>query len=199
MNRSKLLVTLLGVSLGYFVGISQLYGQKAAAAPSTPTVNVKVINTESEPVKVAGTVNVGNSLDGPLKVRDADNGQQPFQRSAPLSLSVGTSLSFLGAFAVPAGKRLVIESVSVRVDLDSADSPDSIGLQTTAAGFNNLHYILVSKQGSSSNGRSTYVGTHSFRVYADPETVIGLLVARNNSGATAIATLTVSGYLVDVP
>jgi hypothetical protein len=77
-----------------------IQGQKSEAA--IPTADVRVVNTASEPVPVAGTVNVGNLGNDPLPVRDVDR-------------STRLPVHFNDSYTVPDGKRLVIEYVSLNV------------------------------------------------------------------------------------
>jgi len=87
-------------------------GQKSDAGPPTP--EVKVVNTTSEPVPVAGTVNVGNLGTNPIPVRDVD-------------ISARLPVHFNESYTVPNGRRLVIEYISIDVATSAM-----CGLMTTA-------------------------------------------------------------------
>src|SRR5215204_2021169 len=78
-------------------------GQKSDAAPMPPTLDVKVINSSSEPVPVMGTVTVGNLGASPLPVRDVDR-------------PTGLPVIFNESYTVPDGKRLVIEYISMGIE-----------------------------------------------------------------------------------
>ena len=163
----KSLITLIGLlSLMTIVTVvlphtSYGSGGTGSSAPTTQTQNVKVVNSNSEPVPVqaaqSGTWNVGingtpnvnvsnmptvgiNSaantvkIDSanPLSARDADNpAKQPFHVGANLSVLDG-NITATAAFDVPAGKRAVIEDVSVLTLLQPGQRP-LILLSTIAA------------------------------------------------------------------
>jgi hypothetical protein len=120
--------------------------QKSDAAPPPPTLDVKVVNAASEPVPVSGTVNIGNLGVDPLPVRDLNN---PARQ--PVFLN--------GSYTVPAGKRLVIEYVSLAIEaptqcqaliaaVSSSGSllhvyhPTFVGVALPGPGITSYRYVL---------------------------------------------------------
>ena len=77
-------------------------GQKSNIAPNPPTLNVEVVNAPSEPVPVAGTININNLSTDPIPVRDVD-------------ISARLPVQFNELYTVPSGRRLVIEYISIDV------------------------------------------------------------------------------------
>jgi hypothetical protein len=122
-------------------------------------------------------------------VRDVDNpARQPFQKA----LFGGDS------FVAPAGKRLVIEYVSVR---GSGAANDGNGfmqadISTTTNGEFASHRIPLTQDRVQDT--HFYEGAESTRIYADPGTPVQFSVAfQSTTGLFSRAT--VSGYLVDLP
>jgi hypothetical protein len=102
---------------------AQVKTTSTTTSPTTPlSAPVTVVNTTANPVPVAGTVNVGGTLDvrisdnsatNPLQVHDVDNAPRTaFAQTKRLSFNP-SDRAILGNFDVPAGKRLIIESFSI--------------------------------------------------------------------------------------
>ena len=176
-------------------------GQKPTPIP--PAQNVNVVNT---PLPVTGTVSVANLGSNPLPVRDVDNpARQPFTfRSAGLAFGGGANTS--ASFVAPAGKRLVVEQVSVAIFLrePSANQNATFNVRTTVAGTETAYSAVGGDFG-------TFVGvsgpvqffrlSSQMRSYADPETTVSIDVSllRLSNSSNDSATVNLSGYLVDVP
>jgi hypothetical protein len=104
---------------------AQVKTTSTTTSPTAPlSAPVTVVNTTANPVPVAvaGTVNVGgtlnvsisdNSATNPLQVHDVDNAPRtPYAQTKRLSFNP-SDRAILGNFDVPAGKRLIIESFSI--------------------------------------------------------------------------------------
>ena len=162
---------------------------QAAPRPSpTPgTQDVNVVNTPS--------------------VSDADNpARQPFQAVVTGVLSASGDTGNVPITTVPAGKRLIIEHVSVfcfaqtgqRIFLASI----GVALQNAYNGANLNHYLTLSPQGSNGFDLDFYTASEQVRLYADPGTQVFVDAAGNPpsaSGLPSSAHFAISGYLVDVP
>jgi hypothetical protein len=181
IRLSKVACCVILLLLPAFINVGQAVG---APAPS----NVVIVNT-------------------PLPVREVDKpANQPFQAYISLHLDL-TETSKSDFFSVPAGKRLVIEFVSV---IGSAASGDKmIASITTTLNLNGgsgpivtaQHNLVMIEQGPI-NDPMNFTAAQPMRVYADPVTDVHANIARTNptSGtSTASATITISGYLIDVP
>lgn len=150
----------------------------AVAAP--PEKPVTVTNTPADPVP---TVDVEN----PAK--------QPFHAGR----GVDGIIDQLGAVitTVPPGKRLVIETItsSSRINLTGAALQPALSL--TVNGNAIIHYIGLSPNGQDAT-RSFWLATHAVRLYADPSTDVKVHCGASIPGSQ-FCTITISGYLVDVP
>jgi hypothetical protein len=195
-------------------------------APTTQTQNVKVVNTTGEPVPIQGMVspvtgtvwNVGVTgtpnvaIDGsantvkidttnPLPVRDVDNpARQPFRRSISITLPEG--LTFTATNPVinpPAGKRLVIDAISVSGNIPSGQKYTcSLDLRNE---FGDVVFDLnVPLTLQATFGPfDTYQGNTTSRVYLDPSDNVAFDVFRTSAASVATIRVSFSGYFVDVP
>jgi len=187
----------------------------AQTSPSGP--DVRVVNTQTNPVPVSvinfpagtNTVNVSSSTNAPLLVRDVDNpARQPVVRLADdVNVPVGETTGRKQMYTVPAGKRLVIEFVSVStfvlppgqklfVDVEVVDvsdgqttydinlAPTLVGTFTVGAGGNQGDRSAISQQ---------------TRLYANAGDTVRGFAQKNDAVGAGQATITVMGYLVDVP
>ena len=180
---------------GIIAGSLLLVGLISAAAPpateAQSPLNVKVVN----------------GVTSPALVRDVNDGRQPVQVSKTMTTSSSAASAMI--FAIPAGKRLVIETVTVRANLGSDESPDFSELITNTTDPNPgialdainsvFHEILVTRQGVDLNGRGIFAGTHQVRLYSEPNTFLFFQFGRSAIGTTASVLVSISGYLVDVP
>ncbi len=191
------------------IGSLVLSDSRASHAAPPPDKDVVVVNTQSNPVPVAGnvgitntpTVQVSNAFNSPLPVRDVDNpARQPFQRELDPLIPAG-SFTASDSLTVPAGKRLVIEFASATINTTSGTKM-WVRIQTTTSGSTNAHTLVPELQGPfSADNSDFFVAAQPMKVFADPATQVIVItsvlggVANSNSGAAVV----MSGYLVDVP
>ena len=153
----------------------------------------------SRPAHTAGgpvPVSVTNT---PLRVTDAAAADgQPFTYQTRFGSADGDLSKFVH-LSVPAGKRLVVETIghsrlggaaSSRVQLTVSFQSGTFG----AAGFGVLPVDTLTGNGDFFPGVTTPV-----RFRADPGTTVTLTLDRNTSKGVEDDDVTVSGYLVDVP
>jgi hypothetical protein len=181
VNRSpgRLGLLLVSLVLGCFV-LSSAAQAAARPSPTAGTQDVKVVNTPT--------------------VSDADNpARQPFQA---LGAGEFTQPVFVITLTtIPAGKRLIIEHVSVVGEMLAGKKiiGTSIGvaLQNVNNGTHVYHPLTISAQGSSVFGEDLYTASGQVRLYGDPGTeVYGIAVSDNAVGSHV--SFSISGYLVDV-
>jgi hypothetical protein len=184
-----------------------------SAQTSPPGPDVRVINTQTNPVPVSvinfptgtNTVNVSSSTNAPLLVRDVDNpARQPAVRLADdVNVLVGETQAFKQMYTVPAGKRLVIEFVSVRtfvlppgqklfveVGVSDGQTTYDINLAPTLVGTFTV--------GNGVQGDHSAISQQT-RLYANAGDTVRAFVQKNDDVGAGQATITVMGYLVDVP
>lgn len=200
----------------------------AVAAGPDAGVNVNVVNTPANPVPVTGTVTVNGSVTGsvtgtvgltpgtsvmidstvgdPVRVRNVNDAIQPAQASTScLATTIGCLPTI---YTVPAGKRLVIEYASMRVCILPGQSA-TLGITTTTGGQRVTHYLNGTPPaagpgtfaiGCNGGSPSSEVATgHQVKLYADAGTSVFLEADRSNTVGNAAFSMSISGYLVDVP
>jgi hypothetical protein len=175
-------------------GTLSIIGPRAAHSQGPSPVQVKVVNTTSEPVP---TVAQGTTL-----VRSADEpARQPFQQQWNVFFSTGETVKTAGV-TVPTGKRLVIEYASLRAQLPVGQR---LGFQveTRLNGFDGFHSVPTTFLGGF-NGvggpDDEVVAGQDVRLYADPGTTVAVILRRLD-GTTDPASVfpVISGHLVDLP
>jgi len=179
-----------------------------SAQTSPPGPDVRVINTQTNPVPVTltGNLAVDTSTNAPLLVRDVDNpARQPVIRLADdVNVLVGETQASKQMYTVPAGKRLVIEFVSVRtfvgppgqklfvaVGVSDGQTTYDINLAPTLVG------TFTVGTGGTTGDRSAI--SQQTRLYANAGDTVRAFVQKNDDVGAGQATITVMGYLVDVP
>jgi hypothetical protein len=184
-----------------------------SAQTSPPGPDVRVVNTQTNPVPVSvinfptgtNTVNVSSSTNAPLLVRDVDNParQHVVRLAVQLNILVGETQAGGLMYTVPAGKRLVIEFVSVRTFVDPGQKVFvDVGVSDGQTTYDiNLAPTLV---GTFPAGNSGLFGDRSAisqqtRLYANAGDTVHAFVQKNDDAGAGQANLTVTGYLVDVP
>jgi hypothetical protein len=150
-----------------------------------------------------GTVNVANSASSPVFARDVDNAaRQPFQKNLCIPLS-GTFLPFCAGipdrFAVPDGRRLVIEQVAGDCVQQSGTQVVEISFRTQVGSDLVPYPFPLQPPPTFSAPSGLYVTSlnHLTRIYADPGTTVDIPRAQLIGGVEAYCVLGVSGYLVN--
>lgn len=154
---------------------------------------VIVENTAANPVPV----NVQNQV----TTKGADNPAfQPFAKDV-VDVPAFPGPNDTVTFDVPAGKRLVIELVTIRGTLSSGNTLAIAIIKTLQPdGSTVTHGLTIPPLGTSSTGLPTYSLTHPLRLYAEPGVgSVSIFVARNGDGPTFSVGASISGYLVDIP
>jgi hypothetical protein len=125
-------------------------------------------------------------------VRDEDSpGRGAFQTSLNLSFS-GTS----GAgITVPAGKRLVVDYVSVNGSGPSAGTQPYIVIYSSVGGGPQVPYTLTPTQ--SPIAVQQFEGNKEVRIYAD--TLFASLAFAGSTPPFLIFNVSISGHLIDMP
>ena len=182
--------TLIGMGLvAVVVALTLLSGSPVLAASSKDVI---VANTPGEPVPVTGTVEVVN-----------DALYQPYIKQADVILHSGTQLGLV-AFDVPDGKRLILETVVVQVEVPSPqkvrvflDAQVNPAINQYVIGF-----LPVQSPGPI-DGFEYYVANQPFKLRQDwfqnSNAEILVRMIRDSSSGEASLLVTVYGYLVDSP
>lgn len=203
------------LAAGVLIGSLILGGTFAShAAPDLPPQNVNVVNTTSNPVPtqavgtttVAGnvsvvnqpTVKVGNTVAAPVAVRDVDNpARHPFTFFATFSKSGGNFISD-NQIAVPSGKRLVIETITLQAWVPAGQKLLAQINMVGGGTFAQHNIVLTPQGGFDFNLLDYFAATETVRLYADSGSAVPVNVTRNSSDSNLWGgSYTVSGYLVD--
>ena len=156
-----------------------------AAGGPTVTINEPLAVTVTSPVEVQGAVEVLNS-----------GLRTPFLKTISASIAANTLNGTIN-FSIPVGKRLIIETISVRASL-----PTGQALQASFSGIGAETFTLflpMSLQGTF-GPNDVYVTTQKVRLIIDRRLipVLGVDVLRSGAGAATFHA-TVAGYLEDQP
>lgn len=207
--KNRIIATIAVATLvGSFVLAGVLAGH---AAPPPPVADVTVVNTTANPVPTQAvgttsvsvsnqpTVKIGNNALTPVAVRDVDNpARHPFQFMGTMSKNDGNSQS-VSQITVPAGKQLVIETVTVQVFVPAGQKVlAKIGM--VGGGNFAEHKLMLTPQGSFNFDLEDYfAATESVRLYADQGSAIAVNLTRSGSDVNLWGgSYTVSGYLLDI-
>jgi hypothetical protein len=188
--------------------------QPSMAGPQ-PT-SVTVVNT---PLPVTGTVQlpsgtsvrIDNTVTDPVRVRNVNDALQPVQVTANCATDpdFGTLGCGPGTFyTVPAGKRLVIEYASMDIGCILPGQAVTLAITTTTNGVDATHFAMAPAAAGPgvtaiacnlpSASSITAVG-QVVRLYADAGTFVSVAANRNSNVGQMDATISISGYLMDVP
>jgi hypothetical protein len=190
MTRRKYLAKTGGVLLAASVLLGAARADQGQNADARRGPDVRVVNTQSEPVPVTlqGTARIDTST--PIPVKDLDHHPRQFVQ---FTLFAPGS----GPYAVPAGKLLVIEFVSGSFATKSSD-PTSIGeallrVRTGASDFSHVFAGTVTEYDNGVPSPFRFAFSQVCRIYAGAGSEVSL------RGGFALGAINVSGYLVDAP
>ena len=133
---------------------------------------------------------------GYTPVRDVDR-RQPYQAGAFAFPPAGTFGGSVTLPAVPAGKRLVIEYVSISGTVNIGQNVLEGRLDFGGAG-GDFHAVSMPFQGQSPI-RNYYVGSERVQMFVDAGNPPTLHVERSHNTDPWTIHASVAGYLVDVP
>jgi hypothetical protein len=220
-------IALAAGAVALFVAAVEVTQSRRAVADSTtkpqpvsvvnPSVAVSVTNA-SVPVSAAdpsaatlradaATASFGGSIVGgktALVVQEANNAQHPFHEGGQVIIPAGETFQMSTTNNVPAGKRAVIETVSVFVAIPVGQNLQHAWITTLSVDFNgnpsnDTTYLIPVPTGVPFNGLQTYKATQALRLYAEPGAPVTLHLERDANTDVASASFFLTGYLVDTP
>jgi hypothetical protein len=163
--------------------------------------NVRVVNSPNVHVANTPSVTIANTV--PVPVQPAfPMGFQPFIRNVELAATNGSWGGQAAPLTVPAGKMLVIEHVSARIDLPNGQSIGSFALLTQSlSGSGGLFFIAPQPQAIQANtGASVFVANSALRLYVTPQSTVQFGFDRSSPDRdSTYGYVTISGYVVDSP
>jgi hypothetical protein len=117
--------------------------------------------------------------------------------SIPFGDTESGGFSQPSTITVPATRRLIIETLSVDVDVNPNGSNIEAFVTYTSAGKTVTLFVpLTFSSRNTVNGFDTYFATQAVRLYADPGTSVTLSTSSPTGGSQGTSFLTVSGYLI---
>lgn len=158
---------------------------------------VIVNNTAANPVPVTAQNALPVTVQNAVATTAADNPAfHAFARSSQHADVTGGNDNI--DFDVPAGKILVIELMTLQINLPEGQEPSRVEVEVKTNGSLVEHKLSVALQRST--GASVYEATHPLRLYADPGTgSIQFAFSRSNNSDTFTWWASIAGYLVDAP
>jgi len=190
VSRSTKWLLALGFLLALFVAVSNSDAQTVTSGK-----DVNVINTPS--VNVANTpgVSVLNGSGDPIPTRSVDEpARRSFQAEVVLIVPAGL-VSAVQTFSIPAGKRLVIEYVTLFSIPPSGQTWTDLLVGTAVDGTSIIHHFGPLQ--ATAAGR--FASDKAVRLYHDFTHPFVFAGGRSSTAGEARVDLTVSGYLVDLP
>jgi hypothetical protein len=196
VKRYLLVATTFGVALATLA----LFSPGVVQAVNTSLV--QVVNTASSPVPtisvgvatVSGTVGVS----GTVATRSVDeHARQPFQKSYFLAVTDGNFVASDASLTVPAGKRLVVQQVSAAIGIPIGQLP-SIALGGQLQGQGSQVFALPVKLGQANQTTDQWLVSSPVLFYADLGSPVAITLGRNIGSGFAEASVTISGYLIDI-
>ena len=190
-NRNITFTAITLLALACFAVLPATQAAPSLPSPPSPT-NVNVVNTPN--------VNVANTTDSPVPVRDVDNpARQIVVQTAGLTgFSNGSDFGGVTILTVPAGKRLIIEHVSVFGEM----LPGQKMVQALIVTNFSDTYLRISAQGSNAGGSKDYfVASEQVSCRAFAQTQVEGIVLRDSTVGDNVNSVrfTISGYLLDYP
>jgi hypothetical protein len=164
----------------------------------TPVVGLDAGNNTVKFDAVNNTVKIDPAT--PVPFRDVENpARQIYQNTRTINLGDGTAGTNIFFSPVPAGKRLVIEFVSVNGHVPSGQAWQMAQIGVTH--FSTFYYdIEVKPHGPSPfAGGDQFGGSQQVRLYCDAGETPSFFAQRSASAGEASIVMNISGYFVDVP
>ena len=185
MNFAKRLLMVAGA-----VALAGTFGALLApkAAHGIVATLVQVVNTSANPVPTQAVDNHARhalGLDASVVIPDGQLGV------------FGTFGDANGPYTVPAGKRLVMESLSAQFNLPTGQQPTDL-LFLTTINSRGMGFTARPVFTSSSNGTDFFQIATNFTAYVDPGTQLQVLCERSVSSGPAECFVGVMGHLEDI-
>jgi hypothetical protein len=131
---------------------------------------------------------------GVLTLAAAGAAAQPVSEE-PVNLLATTSSTSnqmnVAVFAVPAGRQLIIDYVSIRAQVPYGETVNSAFMNLP-----NVHYFVVSGQGTDLGNRSVFAAASSTRIVVGSGKTIVFRVERDGVGTTGFLSAAIAGRLV---
>lgn len=132
----------------------------------------------------------------PLIIRDVDNpARQAWTYDSLGNMSNGDFIGSTSTYTVPAGKRLVVESISARAEASTGQQFYAF-IKTDSSGGAYFGFSFVTPEGG---GQSVSIANPTVKMYISAGDRFAPTVYRSATAGTANFHVLAAGYLVDVP
>ena len=173
--------------------------------PSVNVANVPAVSLSGTPVvrlsPAANVVTVGNSSVAPVPMRDVDRQiREPFSITFENFINDGQQFTPAGTYTVPAGKRLVLEYVSLEGYLP-LNQRMLFGMSVGVNNQGTIHFLSSTHQGTFLDGATQYeefVASQPVAIFVNAGVDIEPFVRRSAATGHGHYEGTLFGYLVDV-
>jgi len=130
-------------------------------------------------------------------IKDVSNPDKQviYSKVIPIFFNSGDTLQNTTASPVPAGKRLIVEHVSLIGSLPTGQIATAYIYE---AGLNGVVYLIAVPQGTA-NGYDNFSVSQPARFRLEPGQILGFHVDRSGSSGSASFNFSVLGYLIDYP
>jgi hypothetical protein len=149
----------------------------------------------------SASVSISNGPNNPVPV-NVQNADRPSLQAYVLSGGHAfTATEFDGfiEFDIPAGKRLVIQSVTFSANVQPGQNLWAVSMQTTVSGQPIVQDLVITPQGPTTFGGLRFTGTHALPGYCDAGTrVISFEFSRDTASGNWDGGVCILGYLVDL-
>jgi hypothetical protein len=170
-------------------------GSTAGNVNVVNTPNVNVANTPNVNVVSLPAVQVNSSVANPLFTRNVNDAVQPVQRAIVFQFN-GNSVN-QAAFAVPMGKRFVLEDLSGFAFVQTGQKVTSVKVSMVLDGFGSEVEATPVFAASLVGGLDRFGWGRLARGYAGPGTTVGIQLGRDSNMGNAGGDVTISGYFAD--
>lgn len=184
------------------VTTAQLANNSVTAAKVAPGQIVKSINGLTDNLAFAAGPNITITPAGNTLTIAATGSSTPattaFQATIIGNWGDGDGIA-QGTLAIPAGKRLVVEFVSITISLVLGQSVVDTLVTSTVDGVQVSYRLAVSANSSFPTSPFSHTVDKPVRIYSDGGTSLNVSIARTPASGGASFTVAISGYLVDLP
>jgi hypothetical protein len=162
----------------------------------TSNSSLSSIEGKTDNLTFDGSSNLKVSVENqPAAAPNADSAREVFQKNTVITFADGAGcVGGFGQFSVPAGKRLVIEYVSVH-ERNPGDRLVEAGIFTKAGGNSGITHFIELKD----NGDWFFVGNDSVRLYADAGPNVSFSACFEGTSGSRNVAFQITGYLVPLP
>lgn len=179
MRRQAIIGALLLIGVGVVLGATVFRADIAQATGFDKPTNVVIANSPAKPV--------------PVLEQGARTAFAFFKND-----SFGSPEdSHVISFTVPAGKRLVIQSVAVNGALAPGVKLVGTAVQAHVNGQLEDYIMAPTFTGTTTGGRDFYIASQPATIYADGGTEVDVFATRDTMTGSGIMNASVQGYLID--